>query len=48
VSDETLNTGAFHGADGSELERQVEAAKRRNRRAEDVVATAHHLLPESP
>lgn len=31
-----------------ELERQVDAARRRNRRAEQVVATAHHLLPESP
>lgn len=31
----------------SELERQVESAKRRNVRAEGVVASAAHLMPSA-
>ena len=30
-----------------ELERQVDSAKKRNNRAEGVVATAAHLMPRS-
>ena len=38
---------SLDGAKLRELERQVEAARRRNQRAEGVVASAQHLLPDS-